>query len=182
MPEPVSTTIGICWLGYAAVQGVARGGTATSREGQYVCEAASAIVELAERSQALFGTKATSLSRLRSLVNECVEAGWDGGDAAAISPIAALHAEHFIRALPDAIPLPEFSPEPDGSISFDWIRSRSQMFSLSIGESGRIAYAWLDGSDKGHAVAQFDGETVPRRILQGISDTMEVAHASLRAA
>lgn len=182
MPEPVSTTLGVCWLGYAAMQGLSRAGSAISREGQFVGDATSAIVEQVEQSQALFGDKSAALSQLRSLANECAEPGWDGQEATAISPVALLHAERFIRALPANVPLPEFAPEPDGSISLDWIQSRSRLFSLTIGESNRLAYAWLDGSDKGHAVALFGGDAVPRRILQGISDTTAVPHATLRAA
>jgi hypothetical protein len=73
-----------------------------------------------------------------------------------------------VRALPDGIPLPEFAPEPDGSISLDWILSRNRLFSVSIGHSSRLAFAWLDGADNGHGVARFDGQNVPPRVLEGI--------------
>ena len=61
--------------------------------------------------------------------------------------------------------MPEFAPEPDGAISLDWIQSRHRLFTLSISASNRLAYAWLDGTDKGHGVARFDGRTIPRRVL-----------------
>ena len=85
-----------------------------------------------------------------------------------VSRRAAELAADFIRALPEDVPLPEYASEPDGSISLDWIQSRHRLFSLSIGEGSRLPYAWLDGADVGHAVAFFDGETVPPRILEGI--------------
>src|SRR6266550_5433638 len=97
-----------------------------------------------------------------------MQAGWDGADAAAIDPLAVLMARRFLRLLPEGVPLPEFAPEPDGSISLDWIRSRNRLFSLSIGRSNRLAYAWLDGADKGHGVVHFDDCNVPELILNHI--------------
>lgn len=182
MPEPFSTTIGICWLGYAAAQGCARGSSAVSSEARVVRDAVSAVVDLAEQSQALFGSKAAAISELRALANECAEPGWDGAESSAINPIAVLLAESFLRALPDGVLLPEFAPEPDGSVSLDWIESKNRLFSISVGTGHRLAYAWLDGADKGHGVARFDEERIPPRILEGIRGIMNYGHTSLRAA
>jgi hypothetical protein len=88
--------------------------------------------------------------------------------AAAIDPLTVLMGRRFLRLLPESVPLPEFAPEPDGFISLDWIRSPNRLFSLSIGRSNRLAYAWLDGADRGHGVARFDGQNVPARVLEGI--------------
>ncbi len=95
-----------------------------------------------------------------------------GKKAAAIGPRTVFNAEALVRALPGRIPLPEFAPEPDGSVSLDWIQSRSRMFSLSVGIGTRLAYVWLDGADKGHVVARFDGLNVPPRVLEGIHTIM----------
>lgn len=107
-------------------------------------------------------------SQIIALANECAEAGWDGDEAAPINWAAAYTTVEFIRAMPDDLPLPEFAREPDGSISLDWIQSRNRLFSLSVGATNRLAYAWLDGSDKGHGVARFDGKRIPSRIIEGI--------------
>jgi hypothetical protein len=165
-----------------ALHAVASGGSATSLEARAVHQAAGEVVRLAERSQALFGEKAAALSRLAALATECGEQGWDGENASPIDSNAVLMAERFLRALPDGIPMPEFAPEPDGSISLDWIQSRSRLFSLSISHSNRLAYAWLDGTDKGHGVARFDGQNVPLRILDGVKSIVRPGHAGLRAA
>lgn len=124
--------------------------------------------------------KAAAISKIRALANECGQEGWDGNGAVPISEAAAVQAVEFVHALPDGIPLPDFAPDPDGSISLDWIRSRSRLFSLSVGTNGRLAYAWLDGADRGHAVAVFDGETVPWRILEEIKGIMDDANAPVR--
>lgn len=145
-------------------------------------EAASAVVERGETSRALFGKKALALSQLATLANECALDDWDGAGARAVSHLSVFMATTFVRALPEGIPLPEFAPEPDGSVSLDWIQSKNRLFMLSVGTSNRVAYAWLDGSDKGHAVARFDGETIPHLILEGIKETMNHGHASLRVA
>ena len=96
-----------------------------------------------------------------------------------IDPMAMINAEAFVRALPIGVPLPEFAPEPDGSVSLDWIQSRTRKFSLSVGRSQRLAYAWLDGTDSGHGVATFDGSIIPPRIIEGIFAIAKNGHAPI---
>jgi hypothetical protein len=168
--------------GHLALQALAGGSSAVSAEADAIHQAAGEVVQAAEQSIALFGEKAAALSELDAMALECSEGGWDGDDATAIDPIAVLLTKRLIRALPDGIPVPEFAPEPDGWVSVDWIRSRHRMLSLSIGRSSRIAYAWLDGADRGHGVAGFDGQNVPPRILEAIGDIMGRAYAAVWAA
>ena len=122
------------------------------------------------------------ISRLRAFANDCAEQGWDGHEACAIDPQALQKAEDFMRALPEGFPTPECAPEPDGSISFDWIQSRHRLFSLSVGSSNRLAYAWLDGTDKGHGVARFDGFSVPPRVLSEIQAILANGNTPFRIA
>jgi hypothetical protein len=121
--------------------------------------------------------KSAAILQIRALAQECAEPGWDGDGAEPISQAAASLAVDLIRALPDGVALPEFAPEPDGSISLDWIQSRSRLLSLSAGPGSRLAYAWLDGEDRGHAVACFDGATLPWRILEEIRGIVGHANA-----
>ena len=179
MLEPFST-LGIC-LGYEALHVYAYGSSAIFSEARAVREAASAVVESAERSQVLFGEKSIAISQVAALANECAEAGWDGNEAAPIDWAAARTAVEFIRVMPDDLPLPEFAPEPDGSISLDWIQSRTRLFSLSVGSTNRLAYAWLGGSDKGHGVARFDRERIPSRVIEGIIGIMNHGNATIGA-
>ena len=138
-----------------------------------------AIVNSIEKSEALFGSKAAAIAQIWTLVDECSEVGWDGDGAEPVDGFAAFTAANVIRALPSGVPLPEIAPEPDGAISLDWIRSRNNLFSLSVGTGNRLAYAWLDGSDRGHGVVRFDGQAIPTRVLQGIDEIMRHATAAL---
>ena len=176
MFEPIS--VAGLQLGFTALYALARTGSAISPEAQIVQLAASSVVYSVERSHALFGDKAGAISQLWALANECAVSGWDGEQAKPIDRLAVFNAAAFIRALPDRLPLPEFSPEPDGAISLDWIKSRTRLFSLSIGNSNRMAYAWLDGTDVGHGVAGFREGKVPQRVLEGIAEAMNDGNAA----
>lgn len=173
MPETIPKSISLYRLaGYASLVSYTWGGSAVSVEAQVATKAASALVRSVESSRALFGRKAAIISQLWGLAHECAEPGWDGYGAHAIDPTALRNAEMFLRALPEDLPMPECAPEPDGSISLDWIHTRHRLFSLSVGPNDRLAYAWLDGTDKGHAVARFDGVSVPQRVLAEIQSIM----------
>jgi len=180
MPEPV-LVIGAL-AGYAAVYSAAQGGSAVSTEARAIRKSASAVIETAEQSHALFGAKSGAISKIWELTGECAEPGWDGNEARPVDRLAAKIAVEFIRVWPEIVPLPEFAPEPDGSISFDWIQSRTRLFSLSVGVTNRLAYAWLDGADKGHGVARFDGSRIPQRVLEGILSIVNNGNPSHRAA
>jgi len=182
MPELISTAIGVYLIGYVALNSMTRSSSAVSTEAQHVSRIVSSLIESTESSQALFGDKSSAISRLRALAIECSQYDWDASGGLALDPLAIRYAEAFLRALPDHLPLPEFAPEPDGSISLDWIVSRHRLFSLSIGSSDRLAYAWIDGSDKGHGVARFDGAGIPLRILQTIETIVPHGTTTLRAA
>jgi hypothetical protein len=163
-----STSAAVGALVYALCGYPSRAGTAVSAEAEFLRKTAFDLGRSAEQSQALFGEKQALLSELACLAEDCGKDDWDGNDGQALDPDALQNAEDFVRALPDGVRLPECAPEPDGSVSLDWISSRRRLFSLSVGKSNRLAYAWLDGSDEGHGVASFDGARVPERVLAGI--------------
>ncbi len=179
MPEPF--LIGAV-TSYLVLQAYARRGNAISPDALAAQSAASALVQYVEKSQALFGEKGSAISLLSILAIECAEPDWDGNGARAINPLAVAIAEAFVRALPVNVPLPEFAPEPDGSVSLDWIQAQDRLFTLSIGSNRRLAYAWLDGTDKGHAVARFDGEIIPPRILEGINSILYHGAVTIKSA
>ena len=180
MSEPISLTLAL--VGYGALHAAARSGTAVSAEADSIRKSACAVIASAERSFALFGRKATAISELLAFAIEHAQDGWDGENGRRISGHAVQIAETFIRCLPDDVPVPEFAPEPDGAISLDWIYSRTRFVSVSAGSNDRLPYAWIDGTDRGHAVARFDGERIPALVLDAIRVTMSPANAAVRVA
>jgi hypothetical protein len=168
--------------GYAGLQLLVVSASAQSREARELRRSACEVMRGWSSSQALFGAKSLALSQLWALVEECAAPDWNGEQALPLSRLAAQQAQQFICALPDGLPLPEFAPEPDGSISLDWMPSRHRLLSLSIGESDRLPYTWIDGSDRGYAVARFDGERVPQRIVEAIRAVADRVDAGVRAA
>lgn len=156
--------------------------SAVSREADDVRRSAYAIVESAERSFAQFGPKNGVISAIHSVASECAADGWDGEDGAGIAPIVVSQAIAFVRSLPAGGPLPEVASEPDGSISFDWIASRTRVVSVSVGTTNRLAFAWIDGTDRGHGVARFDGDSIPARILESIREITDERTVALGAA
>jgi hypothetical protein len=143
-------------------------GSAVSAEARDVTVAIVDLVRYAERSQAIYGKKLAAMSQLKQMADACAREGWDGDDALPVRPLALADARTFIRLWPESLSLPVFAPEPDGSISLDWIVSPHRLFSISVGTTGRLAFAWLDGTDRGHGVARFDRAAIPERILTGV--------------
>jgi len=156
--------------------------TGVSLEARSVRDAMRELITSSERSAALFGDKASLLSKLWSLADECGEDDWDGEGGLALDDGAIGAAVSFIRALPTYFPLPEVAPEPDGAVSLDWSVSKTRMFSVSCGSTPRLAFSWLDGTDRGHGVAGFDGWMVPDRVLQGIRSIIGDGHTTFRIA
>lgn len=155
-------------MGCAALQAASYGGNAVSDEATRVRESLIDISRNAESSRALFGSKADLLNSLELLHVECAKANWDCYGAEPVSVVALSRVRLFIRSLPDGFPLPELSVEPDGAVSLDWMPSNNRTLSVSLGESVRVPYAWVDGTDCGHAVAKIVDEAVPSRILTEI--------------
>src|SRR4051794_11357273 len=171
MPEPLSLI---------PTSNVIGDGTAVSAEAGAVHKSAIAARESLEQSIALFGPQTTCISEILTIAAEHSQPNWNGEGADPVSPLATNQAVALIRALPRGFAIPEVGPDPDGSISLDWIDTRSRMLSVSVGVTDRLAFAWIDGTDRGHAVARFDRDRIPSLILDRIRHTMR--HASVRAA
>lgn len=180
MLDAVSIVGGLVSFRPVGLYSYVRKGTAVSEEAETIEIAASELTISAERSQALFGAKQAVLSELRTITADCSAANWDNSGAVAIDSAAFQKAADAIRTLPDGFPLPEVAPEPDGALSMDWIRTPYRLYSLSVGPMNRLAYAWLDGTDKGHGVVGFDGINLPERVLSDIQRIMGDTDATVR--
>ena len=74
----------------------------------------------------------------------------------------------FATILPSSLPAPEIAADPDGELSFDWLGSSDNMFSVSVDRNGRLAYAGrFSGGRKTNGVEQLS-EVCPPEVLLGI--------------
>ncbi|HXI13803.1 MAG TPA: hypothetical protein VNM92_14340 [Thermoanaerobaculia bacterium] len=179
MSEPISIAV----AGYVMALNLAmRTGSGVSAEAQAVRRSACALVDSLEKSITLFGPKSIVISEIHDLAADCIDPAWDGEEATAIYPIVVERAINFIRALPNDVRLPQVAADPDGALSLDWISSRTRVFSVSVGSTNRLAYAWIDGTDRGHAVARFDGTAIPGLIMDGIRQVEDGGDVAFRTA
>jgi hypothetical protein len=181
MYEPLSIAASV-WLGSAALKECVKTGSAQSQAAGDVAEKIAVILNETEAFEVLHGPKSDAFAKLMAIATNCVQADWDGDGAQPINEMAVQNAEAFIRAIPDDMPMPEFAPEPDGYISLDWMDGQHSLFSLSVGADNRLAYAWLAGTNKGHAVARFDGITIPPMIKSGVESVIGNVNNAVRIA
>ena len=155
-------------VGYTSLLIPAQQHSAVSEETGVIWGRALDLFKHVESSRALFGPKEDALDRLYELAAECTEADWDGYGAEAVSLGAVVRCKRFIRQLPEDLPLPEISVEPDREIALDWSPTPTQTFSVSIGPADRMACAWVNGTEHGHVVVSSNNGEIPSRILQEI--------------
>lgn len=90
---------------------------------------------------------------LRDITNECRSPNWDGGGAVPVTVRTADLAEKIatilFTLLPKGTPVPDVVPEPDGEICLSWSIDETRMFSVSIGEHGKINFAGQFGKEGG---------------------------------
>jgi len=166
--------------GIVPLYDVARGGSAVSSEAQASrAEAARALADH-ERSQSLFGSKAAAIAEIWTITNECAVADWDGYGALAVDRASAHRAVALVRALPLDLPVPDVGAEPDGCIAFEWWMCRGRVISLSASASGPLPYAWLDGPERGHGIAEFDEGHFPARVASEIRRMMGLNDVAIR--
>lgn len=149
-----------------------------SEEADRLAKATKELQLHCERPESLYGRKAEAINRLYAAVDELRV---DVNQEPAV-PEAMLNATKFLRILPNEMRLPDIGVEPDGSISLDWIVSRTCMLSISISTSDRLAFAWLNGSDRGHAVAYFRGGLIPEPLFSVMRSLIPNDSITLRAA
>ena len=101
---------------------------------------------------------------LEEVAEEHDEPNWDGYGALPINIASLRKAYEFIQILPLSLPLPDIEVDPDGEVSFDWYDDSGGVFSVSLGESGRLTFAGAFGRKEVHGVDHFDDE-IPMPIL-----------------
>lgn len=160
----------------------ATGGTAVSDSASEVRTYLQDRFNSFRGSRALYGARSDAISDVWATTFECSRSDWDGAGAAPISPRAAVRAADLIELLPTDLAAPEVAPEPDGSISLDWIASRSRLVTVSVGPGPSLAYAWIDGSNRGHGVVHFGTSEAPAHLVDTIRTVIGDGHATVRLA
>jgi hypothetical protein len=90
---------------------------------------------------------------------------WDHYGAVPATDATAQVAYRFLSALPSTLPSPNIGLDPDGEVSFDWLAGKGRVFSVSIGESGRLSYAGMFGPGKtAHGSEPFD-DAIPNAVI-----------------
>lgn len=92
---------------------------------------------------------------------------WDGYGADAVKEHVRSEAERFLELLPSDLAMPEVSVDPDGDMSFEWLKSRRYVFSVSLSGNNKIVFAGICGGNDIHGTESF-GDTIPSIIIDAI--------------
>lgn len=81
--------------------------------------------------------------------------GWAGEGSNAISFLAYQHARDLLAALPSRWPPPDIAGGVDGRIEFDWFVAPGHRLTVSVGNSDRLPWTAVLGSDRKRGVCRF---------------------------
>jgi hypothetical protein len=104
------------------------------------------------------------MPELEEVALETSRIGWDGYNAKPVQNETVAQAYAFLEAMPNIIPPPSISAEPDGHITFEWYKSPRRTLSVSITPTGELHYAALFGPNKSYGTEIFFGE-IPKNIF-----------------
>lgn len=165
-----------CVATYGSFKGWDRA-TAVSDSAAHLQELLCNLFRSTDDAQTLSGRENSFENRLHAALDELVV----DEDQCAVSTAAVERALRLVRSLPNDAPTPDVAIDPDGEVALDWMPSRTRMLSISVGDSDRLAYAWLDGSNRSHGVFRFSGAP-PKLLLLLLAELTADARASVRAA
>jgi hypothetical protein len=113
---------------------------------------------------------------LRGIRDECRNPDWDGDGAVPVTDhvinLAARIAEALFALLPKGTPIPDLIPEADGEVCISWSVDATPMFSVSVGEHGKINFAGQFGSEGGIHAWQAIDETSPSALEESLDDVV----------
>lgn len=121
-------------------------------------------------------TSITFGSRRRKLLGAIAEAELEEEKQRRTLRAARPYAERLLDSLKTSWPEPEVDVDPDGEVCFEWSRGRNWVFSISIGEGGRLSYASLLGSSTTHGTEYLVG-TIPETIAAALDRFVRQAQA-----
>ncbi len=126
---------------FISTQGFSTEATSIAEGKQSILNRFFETVSMGERSRNISQRTAeiASIARVR---------GWDGYDGLPVTIGTHYYARRFMFRLPEHLPLPELSADPDGAISMEWYRTPDWIFSISIDDTGKIDYSGIFADKK----------------------------------
>lgn len=104
---------------------------------------------------------------LANIYYDCSVENWDDDGAIEITAGVIVSTLKFLRALPDS-QLPEIGPDPQGEILLSWYKGDEDVFSVSIGENSRVAFAGLFGESEVRGQEHLENGNIPIDVSQYI--------------
>jgi hypothetical protein len=118
-----------------------------------------------EQEMVVSSPRSDTYNRLIDLYFECREPNWGGEAESCVNGTVLGLAEQFIRSLPKCTQMPDISPEPDGSLYFEWFQQPRRIMSLSIDAQGLVSWAALYGREDPRGSFRFAGNDIPETVL-----------------
>lgn len=99
-----------------------------------------------------------ALAELEEFCEDAKFDGWDGEGSVAVSKDIKSTAVNFLKSLHSLnLEFPEMCVKADGEIAFNWINSKENFLSISIGKNGTLSFLHVYYLLRGHGKFQFSG-------------------------
>lgn len=82
-----------------------------------------------------------ALGELDEIQRKCTTNNWDNAGSAKIESQTIESAQELIERMPNYLPLPKISPEPDGNINLEWYVDKDFVFEISVDRNKNLYYA-----------------------------------------
>ena len=112
-------------------------------------------------------SRRASMKTLRDICLRCELANWDGEGAEAVSSETQDVARRLLESLPNHLPWPTITAEPDGQLNLEWYQAPRRLLTASIAPSGTLYWAALIGSEDPRGSCQF-ADQFPQTLLYWI--------------
>ena len=141
-----------------------------SQDAAYIDEGVRQLTNSQTDQMTVISRQIEMLSALTKAMKETVEDDWDGYGAEAFSIESSDIAKQLISLisiLPAHLSLPSIAVEPDGEVALTWQTAADRIFSVSVGDYGRLAYSGRVGVHEVEGSVFFAGK-LPAAVLREV--------------